>query len=143
MTSLILNKTSIDLVEYTTFSAGYQLGVYDLREAHGALLSVRIKNFSSPSPTFACNAYICISYTDDEVDDPPIEFGEIVFGDADNCWFSFTTLYGTVSANDERNFPPIEIPAAVQHVAVVFNDVLNGVVGVEAKLSAVYVVEDE
>lgn len=141
MTSLVLRKTSVDLVELTTVETGYELGMYDMRTSHGALLSVRIKN-QNPATTNGCTAYVCISYMD-EVGVPPISGGQVDFGNEDSEWFSFTTLYGPGGTNNYYgDFPPIEIPAAVQYVAVVFING-DGSVIVEAKLSVISMVEEE
>lgn len=129
MTDFTLVKTLDTLKDNVSVSAGSSTSAtVDLRTAHGGLLSVQIKN-GSTGPTLPCTAYIGISHNTGTTPAASTTWG--------TDWFPLATLYGTVTNNDVRSFPPVEIPAGAQHLEVVFNDHTGQAITATAKLSIV------
>lgn len=129
MTDFTLVKTLNTLKDNVSVSAGSSTSAtVDLRTAHGGLLSVQIKN-GATGPTLPCTAYIGISHDTGTTPSASTTWG--------TDWFPLATLYGTVTNNDVRSFPPVEIPAGAQHLEVVFSGHTGQAITATAKLSTV------
>ena len=129
MTDFTLVKTLNTLKDNVSVSASSSTyATVDLRTAHGGLLSVQIKN-GATGPTLPCKAYIGISHDTGTTPTPSVLWG--------TDWFPLATLYGTITNNDIRSFPPVEIPAGAQHLEVVFSGHTGQAITATAKLSIV------
>lgn len=111
MASLTLSKTSTTLFNNQSVSAGgTQSATLDLRTCHGGTVSIQLKN-GGTGPTVAASVYVAYSHNSGSTPSASSTFG--------TDWFLAATLSGTTVANDIRNFPPVIIPAGVQHMEVV------------------------
>lgn len=129
MADFTLVKSSTKLLDNISVAAGgTQSAVIDCRTAHGGILSIQIKN-GATGPTTPCVAYVGISHNTGTMPTASTTWG--------TDWFLLTALYGTISNNDVRNCPPIEIPAGVQHVEVVNTGNTGQAVTVTAVMSLV------
>lgn len=129
MAEFTLVKTLNTLKDNVSVSAGSSTSAtVDLRTAHGGLLSVQIKN-GATGPTLPCVAYIGISHNTGTTPSASTTWG--------TDWFPLATLYGTITNGDVRSFPPVEVPAGVQHLEVVFIGHTGQAITATAKLSIV------
>lgn len=129
MADFTLVKTSSALKDSASVAAGGNTSAtLDLRTSHGAVLSMRIVN-GSTGPSAPCIAYVGISHNSGATPSASISFG--------TDWFLLATLMGTTTNSDTRDFPPIEIPAGVQHVEVYFTGHTGQAVTVTAKVTVI------
>lgn len=129
MSDFTLVKSLNTLKDNVSVAAGGTTSAtVDMRTAHGGLLSVQIKN-GATGPTLPCVAYVGISHNTGSTPAASTTWG--------TDWFPLATLYGTVTNGDVRSFPPVEIPAGVQHLEVVFKDHTGQAITATAKLSIV------
>lgn len=129
MATFKLNKASIALIDGVSNNSGsFKSATLDVRTSHGGTISVQIKNGAS-APSLACTVYIGISH--DSGSTPPASDN---WGDS---WMLLTTLPGTTTNDDIRNFPPVIIPAGAQHIMVYAKGNTNQAVTITAKATIV------
>lgn len=129
MADFTLVKTSSALKSAASVAAGGNTSAtVDLRTAHGATLSMQIVN-GATGPSAPCIAYVGISHNSGATPSASISFG--------TDWFLLAALVGTTTNSDIRDFPPVDIPAGVQHVEVYFTGHTGQAVTVTAKITVV------
>ena len=135
MTSFTLSKTSATLFSNQSVPAGgTEIATIDLRTSHGGTLSIQIKN-GGTGPTLPARIHVAVSHSEGITPSASDTFG--------TDWFIMTTLSGTKTANDIRNFPPVIIPSGVQHLEVVATGHTGQAVIVTAKVTVVETVETD
>lgn len=129
MASFTLNKTSTTLFSAKSVAAGgTESATLDLRTCHGGTVSIQLKN-GSTGPTVPARVYLGISHNSGTTPSASATFG--------TDWFSLTTLAGTSTSNDIRNFPPVTIPPGAQHLEIVVTGNTGQAVTVTAKATLV------
>ena len=129
MASFTLNKTSTALFSAQSVAAGgTETATLDLRTCHGGTVSIQLKN-GATGPTLAAQVYVAYSHNSGSTPSASATFG--------SDWFLATSLQGTITNNDIRNFPLVIIPPGVQHLEIVVTGNTGQAVTVTAKATLV------
>ena len=133
MASFTLSKTSTTLFNNKSVAAaGTESATLDCRTAHGGTLSIQLKN-GGTGPTIPPRVLVGISHNSGTTPSASSTFG--------SDWFVLTTLAGTSTSNDIRNFPPVVIPAGAQHLEVIITGHTGQAVTVNSRVTLVSSVE--
>lgn len=129
MASFTLSKTSTALLSSKSVAAGgTETATLDLRTCHGGTVSIQLKN-GATGPTLAAQVYVAYSHNSGSTPSASATFG--------SDWFLATSLQGTITNNDIRNFPLVIIPPGVQHLEIVVTGNTGQAVTVTAKATLV------